>query len=150
MKNISNERLLLLANAQESMRDLSNRMDIWDESQQNTEKYAFDSINISDHVLNMSREGKRLIAMLQEHYNKNCPDKSEEDSIIMVEIIEEIKNIFIQTTKASFTANDIAHKIEEEIALQKEIGEGIKGNLDTINESLDAAVACAEMMFTEF
>lgn len=150
MKNILNERLLLLANAQESMRDLSNRMEIWNESQLNTEKHAFDSMNISDHILNMSKEGKHLIAMLQEHYNKNCLDKADEECVKMGTIMNEIQDLFVHITRASFIANDISHKIEEEIALQKEIGEGMKNSLDIINESLDTTVACAELMITEF
>lgn len=149
MKNMSNEGLLLLANAQESMRELSNRMEQWNESHLNIEKHAYESMNISDQVLNLSREGNQLLTSLQEQYNRNCMCKNNEECLKLGRIMDEVKKLFGQIEKVSYTVNDISHKMEEEIAIQKELGEGIQLNLDTINEGLETSVAYAELMFSE-
>lgn len=150
MDNISNERLLLLANAQQTIKDLSNRMEQWKELQIQSEQYAFDAMNISDQVLNMSRDGKSLITTLQDCYHTPGNHQCSEDSNMFHKVMEDIDALFLLITKASYRVNEVAHKVEEVIAVQKEIGDNIKNNLEVIEESLDTAVACAEFMFSEF
>lgn len=150
MKDKLKERLILLATAQECMTDVTDMMDQWNSSQLNTEKSAFDSINMADHVLNMSKEGKRLIDLLQECCNEIIVGATADKYLKMTALLEEVKNLFHKINEASAAANDISHKIEGEVAFQKVIGEGIKGNLTLVSESIDSALACAEFIMAEF
>lgn len=149
MKDIMNERLILIATAQKCMTDVAEMMEQWDDSQLNTEKYAFDSMNVSDKVLNLSKEGNSLI----EHLHECCKDVhtglSNEKCKKMVVIQEELKRLFLNIMELSYEANDIAHKIEGEVSSQKEIEEGIKCQLSQLGENLDAAVACDEFIMAE-
>lgn len=149
MKDMINERLILLATAQESMMDVTEMMSQWDNSQLLTEKSAFDSMNVSDAVLNMSKEGGRLVGLLEECCSEIAVGTSAEKYLKMTALLEEIRNLFHNITEASASVNDISHKIEGEVAHQKEIEENIKNHLNSVGESLDSAVACAELMMAE-
>lgn len=149
MKDLISERLILLATAQESMMDVSEMMSQWDSSQLLTEKNAFDSMNVSDAVLNMSKEGERLVGLLEECCSEIAVGASAEKYLKMTALLEEIWNLFHSITEASAKVNDISHKIEGEVAYQKEIEENIKNHLNSVGESLNSALACAEMMMAE-
>lgn len=148
MKDILSERLLLLATTQEFMTTITDKMEQWSTSQLNTEKSAFDSMNMSDRVLNMSRDGKRLVELLRECC-KECKvtsDSTTDEYLNMTLLLDDMKNLFQLITEASAEVNDISHRIEGEVAFQKEIGEGIKNNLILVGESIDSTIACAEFI----
>lgn len=149
MKDMLNERLILLATAQESMLDVADMMNQWDKSQLATEKSAFDSMNVSDKVLNMSKEGSRIIERLQGCCSEISVGTSADKYLKMMTLLDEVRNLFCSITDASAAANDISHKIEGEVATQKVIEENIRGHLNQVMESIDSAVACAELMLAE-
>lgn len=149
MKDMINERLILLATAQESMNDVADMMSQLDSSQLMTEKIAFDSVNVSDKVLNMSKEGSRLVELLQDCCSEASVGTTADKYLKMTAMLSEIRNLFQNITEASAQANDISHKIEGEVANQKEIEEHIKCQLGQIVDSIDSAVACAEFMLAE-
>ncbi len=149
MKDIINERLILLATAQECMMDVADMMDQWDSSQLMTEKSAFESVNVSDNILNMSKEGNRLVSLLQECCNEITVGTTADKYLKMTALLEEIKNLFQNIMEASNSSNVISHMIEGEVALQKTIEEDIKNHLTNVCESLDIAVARAELIMTD-
>ena len=118
-------------------------------SQLITEKIAYESLNTSDKVMNMTKEGYRLIELLQESCKDVAVGTSAEKYLKMMALLEEIKNLFHNINGAAVVISDISHKIEGEVATQKVIEEDIKDQLVHVSESLNLAVACAEMVMTE-
>lgn len=149
MKDMINERLKLLAQAQECMVDVADIMDQWENSQAVLEKSTYDTMNISDQALNLSKEGNKLIARLLfscEKIAKN-PDKAETES--MTVLLEEAGSMFHKMLNVNKSANEIAHKLEQEVAYQREIAENMKNSVVTISQSVNQAVACAEFLMAE-
>lgn len=144
-----NERLVLLATAQESMTEVDDKMAKLDISQLTIEKSAFDAMNVSDHILNMSRECKGLVAKMQEYLQRCTVCPEEEAKLNIASLLEELQNKLQKIGTASSDINDISHKIEGETASQRVIKEGINHSLTHVRESVDVAVACAEFTFCE-
>ncbi|HHV10520.1 MAG TPA: hypothetical protein GXX75_09620 [Clostridiales bacterium] len=149
MRNKLDEKLLILAKAQECMTYVADTMERWDNSQFNVEKIAYESINLTDMVMNMSKEGCRLALLLQEYYNESSLGASADKYLKMTAFLEEIKNLFQNISEIAAVENDISHQMEEEIAGQRELQEDIKCNLCQIGESLDLSVASAELILSE-
>ncbi len=150
MKDLVSERIVLLAKAQECMVEITEKMDQWEDSQMVLEKSAFDCLNVSDKVLNLSNEGNLLVEELQECCRtmiKN-PDKVIDKQKI-AEVISEIHGIFNNITETSASVNEVAHKIEGVVAVQRDIEESIKAASVHVSGSIDEALACAEMMLAE-
>lgn len=149
MKDMINERLKLLAQAQECMVDVADIMDQWENSQAVLEKSTYDTMNISDQALNLSKEGNKLIARLLFSCEKiaNNPDKAEIES--MTVLLEEAGCMFHKMLNVNKSANEIAHKLEQEVAYQREIAENMKNSVVTISQSVNQAVACAEFLMAE-
>ena len=151
MKDLISERLILLATAQESMMEMTDRMDQWGNSQLSLEKSAFDCLNISDKVLNLSKEGNLLVKKLQEcclammnNPNENTYKQN------MKDVLAELHGVFSNITETSAYVNEISHQIEGEVAVQKEMEVVIKNTFNHVSESIDSALACAELMLAEF
>ena len=149
MRNKLNEKLLVLANAQECMTYVSDIMEQWDNSQLNTEKIAYESINLSDSVLNMSKEGCRLSQLLEECCNEVSVGASADKYLKMTVFLEELKGLFQNISETTAVENEICHQMEEEIANQRELQENIKSSLSQIGESLDVSVASTELILSE-
>ena len=150
MVDMVNERLILLATAQECMTDVVEVMEQWDSSQLNLEKSAFESMNITDKILNLSKEGKILVKRLQSCYGKTFAGTKAENAGKITALLEEAQGLFNKILDASMTGNEISHNMERETALQKEIEEGLKCSLCQVNGSIDSAVACAEFILAEY
>jgi hypothetical protein len=149
MKDMISERLILLATAQDRMSDAADELDQWDKSQLSMEKSAFESMNASDQVLCMAKEGKYLVEKLQEYYRKSSENVTYEEIRKITLMLDEIQGLFVKIKEESVTVNEISHRIEGEAASQKEIRENIKKSITNIKESVDSAVACAEFMLAE-
>lgn len=150
MKDIMKDRLIQLATAQEFMADVADKMTRWDKSQLVMEKSAFESLNYSDEVLNLSKEGSSLVARLLECCQAVVKSPGVIEQKKMTSVLEEIHDMFNKINEASSNINEIAHKIEGEAAIQKEIEEDIKISLIEVGESVDAAAACAEFIMADF
>lgn len=149
MRSKLNEKLLVLANAQECMTYVADIMEQWEESQLNTEKVAYEAINLSDSVLNMSKEGSRLTLLLEECYKEMSIGTSADKYLKMTAFLEEIKSLFQNISEATEAENEICHQMEEEIANQREMQENVKSNLFQIGESLNVSVASTELILSE-
>lgn len=149
MKEIINERLKLLAKAQESMMDAAIIMEQWENSQSILEKSSFDAINNSDKALNLSREGNLLINKLLNNCCLKCSEAEKENSEALVSILKEAGDLFQRIVEASKAANDTAHVLEHEVANQRVITENFKETVSTVSNNVDQAVACAEFMLAE-
>ena len=98
MKELLNERLILLATTQEQMTKITDMMEQWSDSQQNTEKDAFDAMNVSDHVLNSTKEGKKLLDLLEESVHDISSDIDSGRYFITTGFLNEIRKVFNNLT----------------------------------------------------
>lgn len=145
--NKLNEKLLVLADAQECMTNVADIMEQWDNSQLNSEKLAYESINLSDTLLNMSKEGYRLMLLLEEYCKELST--SADKYLKTTAFLDEIKSVFQNISENAEIENEICHQMEEEIANQREMQESIKNCLYQIGESLDVSVASTELILSE-
>lgn len=149
MKEEISDKLKLLAKSQEYLIEITEMMNQWNTSQLFLEKTMFDSLNNSDRVLNLSREGRQLSAKLLECCN-NLNDKTDSNVVhILREIAEETEQIYTNLVSASKKANEIAHNLEEQISCQRQASENIEDSLEYISDSVDQAAACAEFLLSE-
>jgi len=147
MKEMISQKIAHLGAAQECMVRVSDRIEQWEHSQLILEKNAFMAINTSDKILNLSMEGSTLIDKLYEKLEAVLGDINNPE--VAMPILKELRQQFDHILRHAKEANDIAHNLELEVALQRDIGEGMKSNLSTVSESLDAAVACAEFILAD-
>ena len=149
MKEMINERILQFAVAQECMVDVAIRIDQWEQSQEILEKNAFDCMNIADTILNLSKEGTELVNQLYDCFHLGMKHIDTPEARQVAEILSNVHQLFHHVLEKAQTANDIAHNLEQEISSQRELGEGMQESVNLINESVDAAVACAEFIMAE-
>ncbi len=147
MKEMISQKVAQLGFAQECMANVSDRIQQWEHSQLILEKSAFTALNTSDKILNLSVEGTTLIENLRKELNAALG--SNDISVLHVPVLKDLQLMFDHILSQAKESNDIAHKLELEVALQREIGEEMKHNLSTVGESLDAAVACAEFIIAD-
>jgi predicted transcriptional regulator len=149
MKDIINERLILLATAQECMTDVSDMIEQWDKSQLIVEKSTFETMNVSDKILNLSHQGNQLIEKIRDTYRESLTSLNSIETQNVNRFLEEVHGIFHNILENASIANEVSHKLEEEVAIQKEIEDGIKLSCRLIGERVDEAVACAELVMAE-
>lgn len=149
MKSTIEDRIKLLAAAQENMSYVADQIADWDKSQLTMEKSAFDSMNVSDNVLNLSKEGSRLVDRLLECSCEIMKYPTPEENKKVAAVLEDIHKVFGNISRASMSVSEISHKIEGEAAAQKEMQEEIRRSLSQVSDSLDSAIACAEMVLAE-
>lgn len=147
MKDMLCQKVAQLGAAQECMVDVADRIEQWEHSQLILEKSAFTAINTSDKILDRSMKGTSLLDNLHTELNTSTGKTYSKETL--EPILKEIQLLFDQILSQAKEANEIAHNLELEVALQREIGEGMKYNLGTVGDSLDAAVACAEFILAE-
>ena len=150
MKDIANQRLVYLATAQESIFDVTALIEKWEHSQAVLEKNAFDAMNLSDTILNLSKEGNKLVQRLQEYFLTGMADAREEDIRFVASLLQEIQGMFDRIVDHSFCANETAHILENEIATQREIGDDMKSRVCKVIDHIDSCAACEEFLFAEF
>lgn len=147
--DITNERLIHMATAQESIMTMTRRIEQWEKSQAVLEKNAFDTMNMSDTILNLSKEGTKIVEKLQEYFLSGMADAREEEIKLVASLLREVQGMFDRIVDHSFCANETAHILEKEVAEQREIGEDMKLQVDTIIDQIDACAACEELLFAE-
>ncbi len=150
MKELSNQRLVHLATAQESILEVTKLIEKWEQSQLVLEKNAFDTINMSDTVLNLSKEGTKLVERLQEYFQIGMNKAREEDIKLVASLLQEIQGMFDHIVDHCVCANETAHNLENEVAKQQEIGEEMKTRVCRVVDDIDSVVACEEFLFAEF
>jgi methyl-accepting chemotaxis protein len=150
MKDLANQRLVHLATAQESIFEVTKLIEKWEQSQLVLEKNAFDTMNMSDTILNLSKEGTKLVERLQEYFLTGMADSREEDIRLVASLLEEIQGMFDRIVDHSFCANETAHILETEAAKQQEIGEDMKTQFSKVMDQIDTCAACDEFLFAEF
>ncbi len=146
MKDMINERLILLATAQESMTDVTEQ---WDGSQLIVEKSTFETMNVSDKILNLSKEGNCLIKRIQECYHGNLVGANPDEAKKIAVLLKEVQGLFHNILENAAASNEISHNLEREVASQRDIKDDIKTAVGQISVSIDSAVACAEFMLAE-
>jgi uncharacterized protein YoaH (UPF0181 family) len=149
MKDLANQRLVHLATAQESIFEVTKLIERWEQSQLVLEKNAFDTMNMSDTILNLSKEGTKLVERLQEYFLTGMADSREEDIKLVASLLEEIQLMFDRIVDISICANETAHILENEAAKQQEIGEDMRTQFCRVVDDIDSVVACEEFLFAE-
>ena len=149
MKEIANQRLVHLATAQECIFDVLKKIEKWESSQSVLEKNAFDTMNMSDTILNLSKEGTKLVEQLQEYFLTVMAEAREEDIKFVASRLSDILGMFDKILDHSFCSNETAHILEAEVADQREIGECMKEQVCKVIDHIDASAACEEFLFAE-
>lgn len=157
MKNMLNEKLALLSTAQECMMDVADILEQLDNSQVFIEKSAYDSMNVSDKIVNLSKEGNQMLEKLQEHFNIcNVTMGSAVSTVISREeaqkmnaLLQEIYFLLHNILTDAARANEISHQIEAEAAHQREIEDNFRNSICGIREGIDSTAACAEFLLAE-
>jgi len=140
-----NEHLKQLAQAQEGVFDVSGTLEKWEASRKKLEKTSFDSINISDKAMNLSKEGKKLATELSSRYSRML-EKPDTDHITeLAGLLEETVVAFNQLREIALISSDTAHSLEQEAAMQQEIAESMTDSIEQIGRSINQAVACVEL-----
>ncbi len=150
MKDIANQRLVHLATAQESIFDVTKLIEKWEQSQAILEKNAFDTMNMSDMVLNLSKEGTKIAERLQEHFLIGMTDAKEEEIKLVASLLQEILVMFDRIVDYSVCANETAHILDNEVASQQKIGDDMKTQVCRVIDHIDSCAACEELLFAEF
>ena len=150
MKEIANQRLVQLATAQENIFDVTALIEKWEQSQAVLEKNAFDTMNMNDTILNLSKEGTKLVERLQEYFLTGMEDAREEDIKLVASLLQEIQWMFDRIVDHSFCANETAHILENEVATQREIGDDMKTQVYKLLGNIDSCAACEELLYAEF
>ncbi len=148
MKDEIRERLILLASAQECMTNVTTKMEAWDASQLTMEKSAYEIMNTSDDVLRFTREGSLLAGKLMDCcrslMDNPCMDIIKNKD--MAGVLEELNQVFANISEASAGVSDLAHKLEEEVEVQKELEESVKICLGNVGECVNSVLACEELV----
>ncbi len=142
MKELLCQKVAQLGAAQECLVDMADRIEHWEYSQFVLEKSAFTAINTSDKILNLSMKGTSLVKDIHKEWDALTAEA-------LALRLKELQLLFEHILGQAMEANEIAHKLELEVALQREIGEDMQSKLGTVGESLDAAVACAEFILAD-
>ncbi len=150
MKDLIKDRLIHLATAQEHMKEAADHMIHWDKSQLIMEKSAFDSLNLSDEVLNLSKSGNILVGRLLECCQALIKSPGAAEQKKMLAVLEELMEIFQRIEEVSAHMNEISHRIETEAAAQRGMEENIKALLSGVAENVDTAAACTEFIMSDF
>lgn len=148
MKDLANERLVYLATAQESLFSMTDKMEQWEHSQLILEKNSYDTMNISDKILNLSEAGNKIACQLQGYYLAGIPAGAE-DLKQVADMLHDIQNIFNQILDHSRCANETAHILEKEAAEQMELVDQMKGLVCRTMGQIDSAAACDEFLLAE-
>ncbi|MFT4145767.1 MAG: hypothetical protein QM644_15045 [Mobilitalea sp.] len=148
MKELKDE-LIILSTAQERMKNVTELMCQWNNSQINTEKCAFEAMNTIDYVQTHSKESKNLLIMLQECYKEIASVTPEDKRESMASLLDELNGLLHLISETTATANDIAHRMEDEIAFQKVLGDDIHKELVKAGESIDLATAATELIMVD-
>lgn len=149
MKDTIDERLKLLATAQECMVDVAITIEQWENSQSVLEKSTFDAMNVTDRALNLSKEGKRMISKLSDCYRNSSDQILHNGTEEMALLLNEATLLFRTILDTAYRANEIAHNLEREVESHREIAEHMKSSVEFIGKSVDQAVACAEFLQAE-
>ncbi len=137
--------LILLSSIRESMADVTDKLKKWDATQTTIEQGAYESMNASDTVLNLSKVGSFLVDKLRECCNELVTNPGEESTKMIKNSLEELATTFTHITLASSIINDKAHTIEKNVADLKEIEEGATTSVHKMSETLDEVIASAEL-----
>ncbi len=149
MKDISKQRLIYLATAQESIFDLTKYIEQWERTQSVLEKNAFDTMNINDKILKLSKEGSKLVERLQENVLAGAKASREEDIKTVAALLQELEETLKRIEEHTCCTNETVHILENEVVKQQEIGEAMKSQVCKVTDNIDSAVACEEFLFTE-
>lgn len=148
MKDMMYERLILLATAQEKLIAVTDKLEQWDNSLLSMEKNAFEAINIADKVLNISKDGEKLVRLLRE-YCLGCSEAAtSKEKLREAELLDSICKHFRDIRIALSESNELAHMVETETVTQKTLKDEMKNSLSVVEESLSSAIASTELVMT--
>ena len=149
MKDIIYEIIIELSSAQEALIRAGELMDKLCQSQNKIEKHSYEAMNMTDTVLNLTRQGKKLVSQFKEGGGHHCINSGDEDKCNLILLLEEINQLFGKITEAAAKDNELLHSIETVAADQCGMTQELKNTIGIVNGTVDHAVACAEMIMTK-
>ncbi len=149
MKDMIYERLIELSTAQEALIQAGELMDKLCRSQQKIEKHSYEAMNVTDTVLNLTKQGKQLVSKIRDEEGRYCGGSSEEEPCNLILLLEEINLLFNRIMEAAVTDNEILHAIEYTAADLCGTTNELNDTMSFVISSVDHAVACAEMIMTK-
>lgn len=149
MKDMVYERLIELSTAQESLIHAGELMDRLCLSQQRIEKHSYEAMNMTDTVLNLTKQGEKLLIKLKEGSCAYSGKPCEVGKDNLIQFIEEMQSLLSQIIQSSVTDNEILHSIEYSAAEQCGVTEELKTSISAVSNIVDHAVACAELVMTK-
>ena len=149
MKDMIYERIIELSSAQESLMDAGEIMDKLCQSQQRIEKHSYEAMNMTDTVLNLTKQGKQLVTKLKDGGCSYSENPCEDGKANLIRLLEEMNILLNKIMESAASDNEILHSIEYTAADQCGMTEALKSKIHTVCNSLDHAVACAELVVTK-
>lgn len=149
MKDMISEKLIILATAQNRLAEVASRLDKMENSVMTMEKASFELLNNSDKLVNMSKESLLLANRLKEVFAGISEDKVTNKDIIE-QIIDEIHIKLHNMHNTALNNSSSSHDIEAEAVCQRENKEFINDSLSLISDSINSAVACADLLLAQF
>lgn len=149
MKEIISDKIRQLAAAQESIVNVADIMEQWELSQNLLEKSAYEAINISDITLNYLKGGYQIVDKLRKCYSHVAPGLSPSELEYARQLLNDVVGMFDNLVTSSVEANETSHTMEREIDHQREIEVEMKHCVELVGDSVDSALACAELMLME-
>ena len=146
MGDYCNERLKQLASTQEMLVAVNGFTEEWLDSQKLLEKVTYDTINITDTMLNLSQKGNEWVSLLQPNYNKMLENPSEVDRELIARCLKELHYIFVKIQEAIKAFSDSAHAMDRELVHHKEIMDHIQSSVTFIGSNINQIVAFEEFV----
>ncbi|NLZ83243.1 MAG: hypothetical protein GX915_06235 [Clostridiales bacterium] len=145
LRDTINDSLICLSKTQEAMIDTIDTVQQWEVNHKLVEKLAFDIVNNTDRALKLSRDGHNLVDQLN-HTCKSVLEKPNNDNLEQLnKVIKEVIVNFQSIQYVEKVSSDIAHELENGIAIQGNIGLDIKDSLEHVGVHLNQTVACTEL-----
>ncbi|MDF2610022.1 MAG: hypothetical protein K0R92_1496 [Lachnospiraceae bacterium] len=121
---------ILVLEQQSNVQKALNTLEQLECSQLGLENKAFETINCADTALNMVKEG---IQTMEELISKMCTDSALNNEITRIRFI--MKSIL----DTAYQCNDMSRNLEHEVALQREITDSTKQQIELLSESIERA-----------
>jgi hypothetical protein len=149
MNESMNERLVMLAKAQQSVLEVIDNLEKWDSSQKTLESSTYGTLNAMDSLVNLITDGNDRMLGLVRHCVQAFENLPEEDMGVLVKLVEDMERHYEAILETALRSNDDVHKLEEEVIHQSAIGDCIKNTVHEMEQSVSETVACVEFKLAE-
>lgn len=148
MRDMVSERIIQLGCAYEHMVQASDIMEQMDRSKHVIEKISYETINVADKTLNLSREGCLLVDNLKKCFCTDVKSLSDKEQQQVTSFLDKLTLLMEDIKQTAAEENVGLHMIEKEVACHWDLTEELRDKLNVVSDSINQATACAEMILT--